>query len=67
MTTYCIGHGKYAIHAHAFLPHHKQLIAVPISGNGLGGSSSINCYVFTQPPASDIDGMLLLRKLNCYY
>ena len=28
------------------------------SGKGLGGSSSINFYVFTHPPASDIDGML---------
>jgi hypothetical protein len=32
----------------------------PISGKGLGGSSGINFYVFTQPPASDIDGMAAL-------
>jgi hypothetical protein len=32
----------------------------PISGKGLGGSSGINFYVFTQPPASDIDGMATL-------
>jgi hypothetical protein len=33
------------------------LIIAPISGKSLGGSSSINFYVFSQPPASDIDGM----------
>ena len=33
------------------------LTIAPISGKSLGGSSSINFYVFSQPPASDIDGM----------
>lgn|SRR6266851_3838037 len=51
------------MHMSSRSPHHRQLIIAPISGKSLGGSSSINFYVFTQPPASDIDGMLPLTKV----
>jgi hypothetical protein len=58
VTLHSIGRGKHALCACS--SHHKQLIMAPISGKGLGGSSGINFYVFTQPPASDIDGMAAL-------
>lgn len=38
------------------LPYYTTTDTWPRSGKGLGGTSSINFYVFTQPPASDIDG-----------
>jgi choline dehydrogenase-like flavoprotein len=45
---------------------HKRLM-IEHRGKGLGGSSGINFYVFTQPPASDIDGTPCSLWFITYY
>jgi hypothetical protein len=47
---------RYDSTVHTFLCALHERLIIKHRGKGLGGSSGINFYVFTQPPASDIDG-----------